>query len=996
MTRLPRDSTPFCLGDWTVDPTGGTLRRGKTVRRLRPQEMELLKVLVAREGQVVTREELLDAVWGEIAVEESALSRCVSLIRKGLGDRVRRPLYIETVPKRGYRLIAEVGPAPSVDESELPAADKSSPVVGPKRRVPSDPSRRRGVAMLVAAVVLAIVGARWIATVLPSASSGSASAASESEVPVALPTLVVPAFRNLAEVPEHDWLSEGLAEMLATELAFSPRIHLVPRELLYLREWEGYGGTEARGLGADWILRGAFLLEDRDGTVRLDLKLVNANTERMFAVPTQAGARKDLAILVGEAGRAARRSLAQVLAGEGAALAEDGSVPTPASDPGAVRLYVEAMALLGSYRPKEARDTLGDALAKAPNQPFMQLALADSWRSLGRQEDAVAAADGARSSAEALPRHQRLWVEARAQGMASRWIEAAALYRELWDAYPGNLEFGLDLVGALRGARDFPAALEALAEVRGRAEPHAVDPRVDYEEASTARLMGEHQRAAEAARRALARSVGPEPSRLTARATLIVAQSLYAMDQPAEAAEQMDLAMESFRRLGDRRSLAWAQASRGNWRYHEGRLDEAAEQLEESIASFEDLGDQLGVSVATRHLAQVWLAQGHSDQAFEVLEECLEFARRTNDLFEQAQHLNAIGIAHNQLGRPEEAIAAYSEAHVLYRRSGNREMEAITLYNVATVIQSRGRIADAAERFRQAAISFRHLENDYALATVQHALALVARYEGNLSEAEAAVQGTESFARRVGNHRLLAQALIGRLTFQIERGRWQEARQILAEVDDVLAQLGDAGYRAEGLRFRYQLQLAAGEFVEAEEAVRRALDFAREHDLPTDLAYDALASALVAQGRVEEAAAALARSGSLEGRGFDPLERRLLAARIASADGRPEDARNLLAGVQQFATEGGNWLLRIQAEAALAELDLRGSEDQEARQRLAALEDQAREKGFTSLAARIAGWAEKRVGRRKTPRRRTASLTISGGPSVRRSPDRGSDDLPPA
>jgi hypothetical protein len=70
--------------------------------------MEVLVALAGSAGKVVGREELLSAVWPGVVVSDEVLTQAVIKLRKALGDTAKKPEYIETIPKRGYRLIAEV------------------------------------------------------------------------------------------------------------------------------------------------------------------------------------------------------------------------------------------------------------------------------------------------------------------------------------------------------------------------------------------------------------------------------------------------------------------------------------------------------------------------------------------------------------------------------------------------------------------------------------------------------------------------------------------------------------------------------------------------------------------------------------------------------------------------------------------------------------------------------------------------------------------------
>lgn len=93
------------LGDWEAHRTSGELRLPSGTERLEPRVMDLLFLLGERPGEVFAREEILARLWPDVAVTEDALARTVFKLRKALGDDAKTPRYIETLPKRGYRLI---------------------------------------------------------------------------------------------------------------------------------------------------------------------------------------------------------------------------------------------------------------------------------------------------------------------------------------------------------------------------------------------------------------------------------------------------------------------------------------------------------------------------------------------------------------------------------------------------------------------------------------------------------------------------------------------------------------------------------------------------------------------------------------------------------------------------------------------------------------------------------------------------------------------------
>jgi TolB-like protein/Flp pilus assembly protein TadD len=111
---VPRDSAPrpprLRIGPVVFDPETGELRGEGTASRLPPQPARVLALLARRAGEIVTREELRRLLWGDDTFVdfEQGLNFCVRRIRSALGDEAERPAYIETLPRRGYRLIAPV------------------------------------------------------------------------------------------------------------------------------------------------------------------------------------------------------------------------------------------------------------------------------------------------------------------------------------------------------------------------------------------------------------------------------------------------------------------------------------------------------------------------------------------------------------------------------------------------------------------------------------------------------------------------------------------------------------------------------------------------------------------------------------------------------------------------------------------------------------------------------------------------------------------------
>ena len=98
----------FRLGDWLVQPSLNRLVRGDTFIHFRPKVMDVLVCLASRAGEVVAKEAIVDAVWAKEFIADSTFSRAIFELRESLGDDPQHPTYLETIPKRGYRLLAPV------------------------------------------------------------------------------------------------------------------------------------------------------------------------------------------------------------------------------------------------------------------------------------------------------------------------------------------------------------------------------------------------------------------------------------------------------------------------------------------------------------------------------------------------------------------------------------------------------------------------------------------------------------------------------------------------------------------------------------------------------------------------------------------------------------------------------------------------------------------------------------------------------------------------
>ncbi|HET9704893.1 MAG TPA: winged helix-turn-helix domain-containing protein [Vicinamibacterales bacterium] len=142
----------FAFGPFLLDVSEQTLTRDGRPVPLTPKLFDVLRLLVEHHGHLIDKETFIERVWDGGFVEEGALTRSVSMLRKALGDTLADPVYIETVPKRGYRFIAPVN-------------------------TPQPATRRIGVTAALAAVAITIVSAMALTVLRPQPKSGESTGA---------------------------------------------------------------------------------------------------------------------------------------------------------------------------------------------------------------------------------------------------------------------------------------------------------------------------------------------------------------------------------------------------------------------------------------------------------------------------------------------------------------------------------------------------------------------------------------------------------------------------------------------------------------------------------------------------------------------------------------------------------------------------------------------------------------------------------------------------
>lgn len=246
------------FGPYTIDPKAGELRREGASVPLQDLPFRLLSALLERPGELVTRSELTERLWGSDTYVDSTagLNTAVAKLRDALGDNADQPLYIETVPKRGYRFIAPIEPV-----IERPDVAQGFSAAG---ETPQEPPKRKRRPMRVYDIAWGMASFVALAVVLFAAYRVRADRP-QTRVAVIL-------FDNETGRPEVSRLSQSLTDATVFALTAQPKLAVIGNAAI-LRTARPFRDIAAvrDALHADFIVIGQVQLVDERLLVRSHL-----------------------------------------------------------------------------------------------------------------------------------------------------------------------------------------------------------------------------------------------------------------------------------------------------------------------------------------------------------------------------------------------------------------------------------------------------------------------------------------------------------------------------------------------------------------------------------------------------------------------------------------------------------------------------------------------------------------------------------------------------
>jgi DNA-binding winged helix-turn-helix (wHTH) protein/TolB-like protein len=243
------------FGMFDFSPSTGELRRGGVPVRLQAQPARVLATLVARAGQVVTRETLQREIWsdGTHVDFERGLNFCIAQVRSALGDSAEAPRFIETVPKQGYRFIAPVQELGSGHGSTGLGTGQTAP--GPSSNIsPTPPSAPGPIPVVMPFRLTRVLPGVTIAVMLVAAGLLWAHVSRQP------PAIVIVPFYNETGRPEHDLLARALGDAVVARLATPERaasIGVIGNATALRNPFARQDVQQiARDLDAPWVLIG--------------------------------------------------------------------------------------------------------------------------------------------------------------------------------------------------------------------------------------------------------------------------------------------------------------------------------------------------------------------------------------------------------------------------------------------------------------------------------------------------------------------------------------------------------------------------------------------------------------------------------------------------------------------------------------------------------------------------------------------------------------------
>ena len=257
------------VGTWLVQPGLNTISQNGTSRQLEPKVMEVLVCLAHHPGETLPKEQLLKTVWPDTFVTDDVLVRSISELRRAFEDDARESKFIQTIPKRGYRLVA---PVVTVNAN----AGLASGISKTADQVKQPTFATRGLRIRVVIGITAAIALLAILVLIPA--DVRRKLAGESEVPQIRSIAVLP-LDNLSGDPAQEYFADGMTEELITDLSQISALRVAShRSVLRYKKSDKTVPEIARELNVDAVIEGS--VQRTGDRVRITAQLIYAPQDK--------------------------------------------------------------------------------------------------------------------------------------------------------------------------------------------------------------------------------------------------------------------------------------------------------------------------------------------------------------------------------------------------------------------------------------------------------------------------------------------------------------------------------------------------------------------------------------------------------------------------------------------------------------------------------------------------------------------------------------------
>jgi len=259
------------VGAWRVDPTAGQISRDGETSRLEARTMLLLLCLAEHAGEVVSIDELLNQVWAGVTVTPDSVYQAVASLRRLLGDDSREPSYIATVPRLGYRMVAQVGPWQDGAIAQTSTSKPSHSADGGGR-----PAGARGKPAFIWAAAAGLVLAALAAFLVRGQVAVSHRSDSPANRPQTSKSIAVLPFLDLTQGMKNEEFADGMTEELIDKLSKVPGLRVPsPTSSFYFKNKRLPVADIAKTLGVAFVLDGS--VRKSSTRLRVAARLIRAD-----------------------------------------------------------------------------------------------------------------------------------------------------------------------------------------------------------------------------------------------------------------------------------------------------------------------------------------------------------------------------------------------------------------------------------------------------------------------------------------------------------------------------------------------------------------------------------------------------------------------------------------------------------------------------------------------------------------------------------------------